>query len=129
MIEILSIIIAISFFLNALLHLLLILGFPFGEYVLGGKYIVLPFKVRIISILLFLIWTIAGISYLNYGQLIHIPVFNHFDRILIILTTIFLFFAIFSNGFLTKSEKERKVMTPFSLVIFVLSCIILFGSF
>lgn len=126
MIEILSIIIAISFFLNALLHLLLILGFPFGEYVLGGKNSVLPVKMRIVSVLLLVIWTIAGITYLNYGQLVHIPVFDQFDRNLIILTSVFLFLAIFSNGFLTKSEKERKLMTPFSLVTFVLSCIILF---
>ena len=126
MIEILSIIIAISFFLNASLHLLLILGFPFGEYVLGGKNIVQPFKMRIVSVLLLLIWTVVGISYLNYGQLIHIPVFNQFDRNLITLTTLFLFFAIFYNGLLTKSEKERKIMTPFSLVAFALSCTMLF---
>lgn len=126
MIEVLSIIIAISFFLNALLHLLLIFGFPFGEYVLGGKNIVLPFKMRIISFIFLVIWTIVGISYLNYSQLIYIQVFNRFDRSLIILTTVFLFFAIFSNGLLTKSKKERKIMTPFSLVAFVLSCIILF---
>lgn len=125
MIEVLSIIIAISFFLNSLLHLLLIVGFPFGEYVLGGKNIVLPFKMRIISFLFLIIWTIVGISYLNYGQLIHIPKFNQLDRNLIILTTTFLFFAIFSNGLLTKSKKERKIMTPFSLLAFVLSCIIL----
>ncbi|WYJ87019.1 hypothetical protein A5866_002103 [Enterococcus sp. 12C11_DIV0727] len=105
MIEVLSIIIAISFFLNALLHLLLIFGFPFGEYVLGGKNIVLPFKMRIISFIFLVIWTIVGISYLNYSQLIYIQVFNRFDRSLIILTTVFLFFAIFSNGLLTKSKK------------------------
>lgn len=126
MIEILSVIIAISFFLNALLHLLLIFGFPFGEYVLGGKNMVLSFKMRIISFLFLIIWIIVGISYLNYGQLIQIPAFSQFDRNLIILTTIFLFVAFFSNGLLTKSEKERKIMTPFSLVTFVLSCMILF---
>ncbi len=126
MIEILSVIIAISFFLNALLHLLLIFGFPFGEYVLGGKNMVLSFKMRIISFLFLIIWIIVGISYLNYGQLIRIPAFSQFDRNLIILTTIFLFVAFFSNGLLTKSEKERKIMTPFSLVTFVLSCMILF---
>ena len=126
MIEILSIIIAISFFLNALLHLLLLLGLPFGEYVLGGKNSILPVKMRIVSLLFLVIWMIGGICYLNYGQLVHIPVFDQFDRNLIILLSIFLFFAIFSNGFLTKSEKERKIMTPFSLLTFVLSCIILF---
>ncbi|MGC6767573.1 hypothetical protein ACYSNR_06165 [Enterococcus sp. LJL128] len=126
MTEILNIIIAISFFLNALLHLLLIFGFPFGEYVLGGKNIVLPFKVRIVSFFLLLIWTIVGISYLNHGQLIHISAFNQFDRSLINLTPIFLFFAVLFNGLLTKSKKEHKIMTPFSLVTFVLSCMILF---
>ena len=126
MIEILSVIIAISFFINALLHLLLIFGFPFGEYVLGGKNMVLPLKMRIISFLFLIIWIIVGISYLNYGQLIQIPAFSQFDRNLIILTTIFLFVAFFSNGLLTKSKKERKIMTPFSLVTFVLSCMILF---
>lgn len=126
MLEILSGIVAISFFLNAFLHLLLLLGFPFGEYVLGGQNIILPFKMRMVSAFFVSIWTIVGLSYLNYGQLIYSPVFTQFDRNLIILTTIFLFFAVFSNGLLTKSKKERKIMTPFSLITFVLSCILLF---
>lgn len=40
---------SIGFFLNALLHLLLVLGLPLGEYVLGGQHNVLPYKMRAVS--------------------------------------------------------------------------------
>lgn len=126
MLKILVILAATGFFLNSGLHALLIAGYPLGEYVLGGKYVRLPSKMKIVSACFFLIWLVVGLSYLSYGQVLPDTVLGIFDKPLIILTTIFLFFAIFSNAFLTNSEKERKLMTPFCLIMFVLSCMILF---
>lgn len=126
MVELISVIVAVGFFFNALLHLLLILGYPLGEYVLGGKYVILPPNMRIISVIFLLIWTLIGISYLNYGHIIQIAALKGYDRSAIILATIFLFFAFFSNAFLTTSKKERYLMVPFCFITFFLSSILLF---
>ncbi|MBO1304984.1 hypothetical protein JZO70_02340 [Enterococcus sp. 669A] len=126
MLEFFCLVAAIGFFVNGLLHLLLIVGFPLGEYVLGGKHVVLPYSMRIISGLLFIVWNGIGICYLNYGGFLHLVKLERLDRIVMLAATVFLFFAIFSNAFLTSSKKERLVMTPFCLITFILSSCILF---
>lgn len=106
---------SIGFFLNALLHLLLVLGLPVGEYVLGGQHKVLPYKMRAVSCIFIILWIVVGLSYLNYGEIIYL-LSNTIAKTIIRLSTVCLFFAIFSNAFLTNSKKERCVMTPFSYI-------------
>lgn len=126
MLECFCLIAALGFFANALLHLLLIVGFPLGEYVLGGKQTVLPYSMRVLSLLLLFVWNGVGICYLNYGGFLSLSRLEHLDRWVIIAVTVFLLFAIFSNAFLTNSKKERLVMTPFCLITFILSIGVLF---
>ncbi|MGG5330763.1 hypothetical protein [Enterococcus sp. AZ163] len=126
MLEVFCFIAAIGFFANALLHLLLIAGFPLGEYVLGGKYVILPYSMRVVSVLFLIVWSSVGICYLNYGGFLDLTKLESLDRIVILAATVFLLFAIFSNAFLTESKKERLVMTPFCLITFILSSSILF---
>jgi len=45
-----SIIVAISFLSIAVFQVLLSLGYPLGEYAMGGYYKVLPKKLRIVSV-------------------------------------------------------------------------------
>lgn len=126
MLEFFCLMAAMGFFANALLHLLLIAGFPLGEYVLGGRHVILPYFMRLISGLFIIIWGGVGICYLNYGGLLSLSGLAHVDKLVIMGTTVFLFVAIFSNGFLTDSKKERFIMTPFCVFTFVLSsCILL----
>ncbi|MGG5315524.1 hypothetical protein [Enterococcus sp. AZ072] len=73
MLEVFCFIAAIGFFANALLHLLLIAGFPLGEYVLGGKYVILPYFMRVFSVLFLIVWSSVGICYLNYGGFLDLP--------------------------------------------------------
>lgn len=115
---------SIGFFLNALLHLLLVLGLPLGEYVLGGQHKALPYKMRAVSCIFIILWIVVGLSYLNYGEIIYL-FSNTFAKTIIRSSSVFLFFAIFSNAFLTNSKKERFVMTPFSLVTFICSLLVL----
>lgn len=126
MLEYFCLIAAVGFFANALLHLLLFVGFPLGEYVLGGKQAILPYSMRVLSLLLLFVWNGVGICYLNYGGFLNLSRLEHLDRWVIIAATVFLLFAIFSNAFLTDSKKERLVMTPFCLITFILSIGILF---
>lgn len=122
---ILCIFAAMGLFANALLHLLLLLGFPLGEYVLGGKYRRLPYRMRIISLVLFFLWNFIGLCYLNYGNIFTAPWTGKTTEAVLLFSTIFFFVVIFSNAFLTNSRKERLVMTPLCLFLFLISLVLL----
>ena len=103
-------------FAFALLQLSLTIGAPFGEYVLGGTHKVLPDKKRFVSGAFSCLFVIVGFSYLQKAEIIH-PIFNvTFINILLVIYTLFLAYAIIGNGFLTKSKKEKYVMTPLSII-------------
>lgn len=121
-----SILCAIITFGMALLQLSLTLGAPFGEYALGGQHRVLPKKMRSISSAYTLIFTFIGLSYLQIGNVISIGLNPNVLNVIIILNTLFLAYAIIGNGFLTKSKKEKYVMTPISIIQFILSVITFF---
>jgi uncharacterized membrane protein len=110
------------------LHSLLILGAPFGKYVLGGSNKFLPLKKRVISGIFSLLFFIVGLSYLQYIKWFEIGFSNGFVNISLVLYTIFLAYAIIANGLLTKSKKEKYLMTPLSLLGFICSIIVLFYS-
>lgn len=123
--SIISIVIVFGF---AILQFLLVLGAPFGEYVLGGFHKVLPLKMRLMSGTFSFIFIIVGLSYLQKTRIIN-SIFNPaFVNILLIIYTLFLAYAIVGNGFLTKSKKEKYVMTPLSIIGFISSVIVLIFS-
>lgn len=108
-------------FVMAMLQLVLTFGAPLGEYALGGMNKILPIEMRFVSAFFSSLFIIVGLSYLQTASKIH-PLFNAtFIDILLIVYTVFLVFAIISNGFLTKSKKEKYVMTPLSIIGFVSS--------
>ena len=139
MIKTFSIICAVNFFLNALLHLLLIFGAPLGEFVLGGQYIIFPIKMRIFSIIFFIIWFFIGLLYLMKGGLLKYKYNNRIVTIILIIVTLFMIYAIFGNLFmiyaifgnlfLTKSIKEKYLMTPLSLITSICSIFILIDNY
>jgi len=111
----------------ALLQFSLTLGAPLGEYVLGGTHRVLPAKMRFVSGAFSLWFTVVGLGYLQRAGKIG-PIFNDsFVQVLLIVYTLFLLYAIVGNGFLTKSKKERYVMTPLSIAGCVSSVYLLFN--
>jgi cation transport ATPase len=121
--EFISVLLSFSF---VFFHCLLIFGAPFGEYVLGGLDKVLPVKKRIISGIFSILFLFVGLSFLQRINLFEIGFPNSFVSILLILYTIFLGYAIIANGLLTKSKKEKYLMTPLSVLGFVCSIIVLF---
>ena len=110
----------------ALLQLSITFGAPFGEYVLGGQNKVLPKKMRFTSGTFFCIFTFVGMAYLQRGNILYIGFNSMFVKIFIIVNTLFLAYAIVGNGILTKSKKEKYVMTPFSIIQFIFSVVALF---
>lgn len=109
----------------ALFQLFLTLGAPIGEYALGGKYRILPTKMRIVSGFFSGLWFTVGFSFMQITGQID-PVFNRtFVDVLLIVYTVFLAYAIIGNGFITKSKKEKYVMTPLSIIGFISSLFVL----
>jgi len=109
----------------ALLQLSLVFGAPFGEYVLGGQNRVLPIKMRFISGSFSLVFMSVGLSYLHIAGTISGLCSTVFIRILLVAYTAFLAYAIIGNGFITKSKKEKYIMTPCSVIGFLCSVFIL----
>lgn len=116
-----SLICAIITFGMGLLQLSITFGAPFGEYVLGGQNKILPKKMRFISCAFFLIFLFIGMAYLQRGNVLYIGFNSMVVKIIIIVNTVFLGYAIIGNGMLTKSKKEKYVMTPFSIIQFICS--------
>ena len=112
-------------FLNAILHLVLLFGAPLGEYVLGGKYRIIPKKKRFINAILFLLFAFLGTVYLQYMSIISIYMPKTINLIIIGFFAIFFAYGIIGNLKFTKSKKERNTMTPVCIVSLICSIILL----
>ncbi|WP_100332977.1 hypothetical protein [Bacillus alkalisoli] len=117
-----TIIVAILFLSVAVFQVLLSLGYPYGEYAMGGYYKVLPIKLRLVSAVNALILLFMGFVFLQHANVI-----NGIDllatNILVWCFTIFLGLNTLTNIF-SRSKKERLIMTPLSGVTFIL-CILI----
>ena len=113
-----TIVVAVIFVLIALFQVLLSLGFPLGEYAMGGLYKVLPNKLRIISALNAMLLIFMGFVFLQHTNVFDVFRFLPTD-ILVWIITIFLGVNSLAN-LISRSEKERFVMTPLSSIAFVL---------
>jgi len=105
----------------ALFQLSLACGAPFGEYALGGQHRILPKKMRPTSAVFVIIFTFIGFCFLQRGGIVDMGMNRILVSVVIIINTLFMAYAIVGNAFLTKSRKERYVMTPISAVQFVCS--------
>ena len=117
-IHISSIIVAISFLSIAVFQVLLSLGYPLGEYAMGGTYKVLPKKLRIVSVVNALILLFMGFVFLQHTNVL--PGIGFLStNIFVWVITIFLGVNTITN-LISRSKKERYVMTPLSCVTFIL---------
>jgi hypothetical protein len=110
----------------AILQLSLTFGAPFGEFALGGRNKVLLPKMRFVSGTFFLVFIFVALTYLQRGNVLYLGFSSVFVNVVVIINTIFLAYAIVGNGILTKSKKEKYLMTPLSVIQFVCSMIALF---
>ena len=113
-----SIIVAILFVAIAVFQVLLSLGFPLGEFAMGEYHKILPKKLRIASAANALILLFMGFVFLQ-----HTNVLNGMDflstNILVWVITVFLGLNAIAN-LISRSKKERFVMTPLSGFTFIL---------
>ncbi|MCC3356142.1 hypothetical protein [Bacillus sp. REN16] len=119
---ILSIVVAIMFGSIAVFQVLLSLGYPFGEFAMGGYYKVFPKHLRIASVVNAIILLLMGTVFLQHTGVIN--VFHSLPtNLLVWIITIFLGINTIAN-LISRSKKERMVMTPLSGITFSLCLII-----
>ncbi|MET3696974.1 hypothetical protein SAMN05877753_101449 [Bacillus oleivorans] len=118
-----SIVVAILFVSIAIFQVLLSLGYPLGEFALGGYHKVLPKTLRIVSAVNALILLCMGFVFLQHSNVVPID-FNFLPtNILVWVFTVFLGINTIANV-ASKSKKERLVMTPLSTIAFILCLLI-----
>ncbi|MFD1205529.1 MULTISPECIES: hypothetical protein [Sporosarcina] len=116
--SILSVVVAIMFVSIAVFQVLLSLGFPLGEFAMGGFHKVLPKKLRIVSVFNAIILLFMGFIFLQHTNVFHAFNFSS-TNIFVWAITIFLGFNTIAN-IVSRSRKERVVMTPLSSIAFLL---------
>ena len=98
-----------------ILSLLVTLGLPFGEFTMGGKYKVLPVKMRILSGISVVIQLLAILVILQAGRVIDQNLPFGLIRGLCFFFAVYLTINVIMN-FLSNSKKEKYIMTPISLI-------------
>ena len=110
-----SILGAVLFGIIAIMTVLVACGLPSGEYTMGGQHKILPKKFRLAAVVSVAIQIFAMIIILQAGGLL--PLWFSFK----ITKYICFFFAAYLSlntimNMISKSKKEKYVMTPLSLI-------------
>ena len=111
-----SILGALLFGVIAIMTVLVACGLPLGEYTMGGQHKILPKKFRIAAVISVAIQIFAMIIILQAGGLL--PLWLSFK----VTKYICFFFATYLSlntimNMISKSKKEKYVMTPLSLIV------------
>ena len=110
-----SILGAVLFGVIAIMIVLVACGLPLGEFTMGGQYKILPKKLRVAAVISVAIQIFAMIIILQAGGFIPLcfsPIVTKY---------ICFFFATYLSlntimNMISKSKKEKYVMTPISLI-------------
>ena len=110
-----SILGAVLFGVIAIMTVLVACGLPLGEFTMGGQHKILPKNFRVMAVISVAIQIFAMIIILQAGGFI--PLWLSFK----VTKYICFFFAAYLSlntimNMLSKSRKEKYVMTPFSLI-------------
>jgi len=111
-----SIIGSILFLIILGLYILLALGLPYGELAMGGKHKILPRMERIICIISVIIQAFAILILLHCGGVISVGFSDKVASVLCYVFAGYLSLNVILN-LLSKSKKEKRYMTPVSVVI------------
>ena len=102
-----SIVIVLSF--------LIVCGFPLGELTMGGQYKVFPKKLRIILVMQLILQIFFVVIVLQMGGLIPFWFSENATKIICIIMAVYLSFNTIMNV-ISKSKKEKYIMTPLSAI-------------
>ena len=112
----LSILGAVLFGVIAIMTVLVACGLPLGEFTMGGQHKILPKKFRVMAVISVAIQIFTMIIILQAGGFI--PLWLSFK----VTKYICFFFATYLSlntimNMISKSKKEKYVMTPISLIV------------
>ena len=102
-----SIVIVLSF--------LIICGLPLGELTMGGQYKIFPKKLRIILVTQLILQIFVVIIILQMGEFIPLWCSENVTKVICIIMAVYLSFNTIMN-FISKSKKEKYIMTPLSAI-------------
>ena len=122
--QICAIVGVVLLFWTSILHLLLILGAPLGELVLGGQNKVIPVGQRYRNVIFMLLSAVMAMLYLTKANLVAFVIPPILLNTVMIVFLVFLAGATFFNFVITKSPKEKWI-TGLSTIITGLSGLIL----
>ncbi len=106
---------SMAFIFVAILYALLALGFPYGEFAMGGKYIVMPKRMRIVCGFSVCIQLFAIIILLQTASIIPSLFSVGLTKAICFFFAAYLTLNTFMN-LLSNSRKEKWVMTPLALL-------------
>ena len=98
-----------------ILSVLLICGLPLGELTMGGQYKVYPGKLRIVLVVQLVLQVFFVITILQAGGFMPLWFSYKSTKIVCIVMAVYLSLNVILN-FISKSKKEKYVITPLSLM-------------
>ena len=110
-----AIIAAFLLIVAALIEVLLILGFPLGEFTMGGQYRVLPPAYRAIAAFSIIVQLAAAAIVLQCGGYMDMWFSTSTSKVICLILAGYFVLNAFMNCF-SKSQKERIVMTPLAII-------------
>lgn len=106
---------SIIFLVIIILCILIIIGLPLGEFTMGGKYKILPMKMRLVSISSLVLQILGLIMILQKGNIIEFNISNSVSKGFCIFFGIYLALNSIMN-IMSFSKKEKYIMTPLSIL-------------
>lgn len=97
------------------LSILIICGLPLGELTMGGQYRVFPKKLRIVLVSQLILQIFFIVIILQMGGLIPLWFSARVTKIIGIVMAVYLSLNTIMN-FISKSKKEKYIITPLSFV-------------
>ncbi|MES2630825.1 MAG: hypothetical protein V4611_02620 [Patescibacteria group bacterium] len=110
----------------AIFQISLIAGAPIGNYAWGGSHRVLPSKLKIGSAISILIYGLIAIVILAKVGMITLNIDQNLIDVFMWIIAGYFTLGIFMNA-ISRSKKERNLMTPVALVLAIF-CIIIAAS-
>lgn len=106
---------ASAFAIVIVLSILIICGLPLGELTMGGQYKVFPKKLRIVLMTQLILQMFFEVIILQMGGFIPLWFSGNVTKIIGIIMAVYLSLNTVMN-FISKSKKEKYIMTPISLI-------------
>ena len=110
-----SILGAVLFGVIATMTVLVACGFPLGEFTMGGRHKILPKKFRVVAVISVAIQIFAMIIILQAGGFISLSLSFKLTKYICFFFAVYLSLNTIIN-MISKSRKEKYVMTPLSLI-------------